>query len=173
MPARRNGLSVTKWLHPRCFAAHCISFDYAPTGRAKCSVSGVEIQKGNLRLTMDLTSCEGKVTSRKIFHPPSAAPLVQELLACNGCKEMSVDDLCASLTEAQVRSWALDALTGRDVSNRPVPAKSNSKPDAKPKARPMSKASRETISEKPTKKQKKAQPPENDDDGSDDGEAVD
>ena len=34
-PGRHAGISVAKWLKPKCFLTKCIKVDYAPTGRAK------------------------------------------------------------------------------------------------------------------------------------------
>ncbi len=62
-PGRHAGLSVTKWLHPACFAGHCLVVDYAPTGRAKCAGGGRAIGKGEARLVMRIKNCEGKVSS--------------------------------------------------------------------------------------------------------------
>ena len=146
------GLTVTRWVHPVCFANECIMFDFAPTGRAKCSLSGREIAKGQLRLVMGITSCEGKMTSKKIFHPPAAASLTGELLALSDCRDVSVDALCASISDKVTRCWASDALRGVDVSSRTVPT-------CEAKAQPSQKKA----------KRKRSEPH----DGSDDGELVD
>ena len=46
MPGRHNGLSVNRYLHPACFARHCLALGYAPTDRAKCALAGTPIGKG-------------------------------------------------------------------------------------------------------------------------------
>lgn len=133
MPARHNGLSVVKWLHPQCFVGECISFDHAPTGRARCAAAceRSEIAQGELRLLMDLTSCEGKVTSRKIFHPACAGSLVREMVSLDACSHLSLETICSRGLTEEPRAWALDALRGADMAGRPVPTA-----EVKPKRRP-------------------------------------
>ena len=87
MPARRSGISVTKWICPECFAnpdTASIHVDYAPTGRAKCTVDGGEIAKGATRVLFQLTGCDGSVTTKKIYRPANARQLLEELAAVDG-----------------------------------------------------------------------------------------
>ena len=168
MPSRHNGLSVVKWIKPACAVSNSIFFDYAPTGRAKCCTSGRTIEKGELRMTMDLFNCEGKYASRNIFFPPAASAIVLELLALEACNGHSVESLTESIADDEARSWARDALSGRDVSALSVPV-------AAPAAKPT-KAKRNTGddgSEKPAKKPKKQKKQASPGSDEDEGEAVD
>ena len=85
---------------------------------------------------MALTSCEGALKDKVFFHPPAASALVQEILAVVECSDVSISALTSSLPDG-ARSWAHDALAGKDVGG-PVPTNapdSESKPHAKPRKR--------------------------------------
>ena len=55
MVGRSSGISVRKWMHPNCFACN-MRVDYAPTGRAKCTLEpeGDFIAKGEPRFLLRL-----------------------------------------------------------------------------------------------------------------------
>ena len=157
LPGKNNGISCTKWCHPDCFADSIFVFDYAPTGRAKCSLSGRDIAKGEMRLNARKLNCQGKVATNVIYHPPAAAGIVQEvLMQCTG--GASVVSLCARIEDAQACAWARDAISGVDVSARPVPMNAQSD-DAKPAKKVAAKraAQREELDqEQPAQKQPRA-----------------
>jgi len=182
LPGTNNGMSCTKWVKPDCFATNIFVFDYAPTGRAKCSLSDRDIAKGELRLNARKMNCQGKVATNIIYHPPAAAAIVQEVLA--HCTDASVASICEQIKDAHARQWATDAISGEDVAARPVPMdlqadEASAKPAAKKKAKRAAQPQGEDESrdqpsnKKPrAKKGAKAQPQvEGDDD--DDGALVD
>jgi hypothetical protein len=119
MPGRHNGLTVTRWLHPSCFATNCIELDFAPTGRGHCTSDGREIAKGAARLVMRIRNCEGKTSSQLIWHPPNASGILGDLEAA--CDDFSIEDLCGTVDDPAHREWFSDALKGSDVSRREVP----------------------------------------------------
>ena len=55
MVGRSSGISVRKWMHPNCFACN-MRVDYAPTGRAKCTLDpeGDFLAKGEPRFLLRL-----------------------------------------------------------------------------------------------------------------------
>ena len=62
--------------------------------KSTCRLSKHEIGKHELRLTMALTSCEGKLKDHVFFHPPHASTLVRQLLDAAGGTEHTFDQLC-------------------------------------------------------------------------------
>jgi hypothetical protein len=167
MPGRHNGLSVNKYLHPKCFADRCVAVDYAPTNRAKCAGDGRPLAKGQMRLTMVMRNCQGNAQSTKLFHPPNAAAFLKELVgACDDGR--TVEDFTRGIEDAADRKWALDAFNGVDVSGLPVPTR-----DAKSEAKPRStkKRQRQDARDGDNKKSRaaisKARDDESDDDDAD------
>jgi hypothetical protein len=126
-PGRHNGISCVKWLHPACFAQHCMRVDYAPTGQAKCHGEGRPIPKGEVRLVLQLTACNGDVSSRKIYHPssPTAVSFLSSLLSLEECQEsVSIEKLSETLDgPPEHRAWVVEALKGRDVAAQAVPTR--------------------------------------------------
>ena len=158
-PGRAVGgsLTVTKWLHPACFARNLVC-DYAPTGRAKCAEDGTAIEKGTPRLLMRMISCRGDVNGQKIYKLASAAPFLAELLQLDGVSAAaSITALCASLEPAH-RAYAEKALSGADVSGLSVPTceEPESKPKAKAKAKAKPKPKRAKAAASPAGKAEKA-----------------
>ena len=121
-PGRHNGLSVAKYLKPRCFAKRCLRLDYAPTNRAKCAADGTPISKGEPRLLMQIRNCRGEVSSQKIYRPPSASGFLTELFGLPECARLTTDHI-ASYADPEHREWVADALRGVDVSSRPTPVR--------------------------------------------------
>ena len=120
MPARHNGLSVTKWLHPLCFAAN-LRVDYAPTGRASCKGDGSKIEKGEPRLLTRYFNCLDAVGAQCIFKPRNAASLLEDLRVAgapvvpaevDGVKELAADH----------RQSVIDALAGKEPQQEAAPA---------------------------------------------------
>jgi hypothetical protein len=120
MPAKHNGISITKWLHPRCFARHGLRCDYAPTDRAHCSGDGSPIRKGEPRLVMFLETCD-KVIHQMLYKPPNAASFLRALLALPGV-DMRVDAIegLGELDTVAHRSWVESALAGDAVGTAPI-----------------------------------------------------
>ena len=114
MPARHNGLSVTKWVHPPCFARFCVRCDYAPTDRARCQGDGSPIRKGEPRLVLFLESpASGKVVHQKAYKPPNAAPFLRDLCALPGV-DVRPDSIAGldALDTPEHRAWVVAALAG-------------------------------------------------------------
>ena len=126
MPAKHNGVSITKWLHPPCFARHGLRCDYAPTDRAHCSGDGSHIRKGEPRLVMFLDSCDA-VSGRpltchqKLYKPPNAASFIRELLALPNV-DVRIDTIAGldALNTPAHRTWVESALAGAAVGPPPV-----------------------------------------------------
>ena len=119
MPARHNGVTITKWLHPSCFAAYGLRCDYAPTDRAHCSGDGSPINKGEPRLVMFLESCS-KVLHQKVYKPQNAAPFLRELFALPGVALGPGDVEGLDALEIDHRPWVESALAGHAVGPAPV-----------------------------------------------------
>lgn len=119
MPAKHNGVSITKWLHPPCFARHGLRCDYAPTDRAHCSGDGSAIRKGEPRLVMFLETCD-KVVHQKLYKPPNAAAFLRELfqLPSVGMSINAIEGLDAF--EAPHRTWVEAALSGAAIGPTPI-----------------------------------------------------
>ena len=173
-PSQSNGMSIKKWVKPECYLRTNVIFEYS-SNKSTCCLSRREIPKHTLRLTMALLKCDGKYGDKKFFHPPEARALVQEMLALDECSGHSVASLCASLTDDVARAWAVDALSGCDVSGRPVPMQ---EPEPKPRAPKRKKAAAEgeeaptTSAKKGLKKRAKVEDADGDEHNSD-GELCD
>ena len=120
MPARHNGISITKWLHPDCFARHGLRVDYAPTDRAHCSGDGSSIGKGEPRLVMFLETCD-MVVHQKLYKPLNAAEFLQVLFALPGVnvRPDTIAGFDALETPAH-RAWVASALAGRALGPAPI-----------------------------------------------------
>ena len=131
MVGRSSGVSVVKWMKPQHFAAN-MRVEYAPTGRAKCTLNHEDsspfIGKGEPRLLFRMmkTSCEGIEVAKcqQIYNPANAAvgELVKKYLELDGVTTTiptigGLDELDSD----EHRRWVIDALEGRDVSGRAVP----------------------------------------------------
>eukprot|EP00966_Prymnesium_polylepis_P110555 2557553-Prymnesium_polylepis.1 len=141
MPARHNGITVTKWVHPACFVRHNLRCDYAPTDRAHCSGDGSLIGKGEPRIVMfrkrgpGVETGSGSVVHQKVYKPPNAAPFLSDLLALPGV-DMSLDDIEGLDTlETAHREWVVAALEDRAVG--PAPVHAAIKHDALKKPQPV------------------------------------
>jgi len=142
MVGRSSSISVRKWMHPNCFATN-MRVDYAPTGRAKCTLEpeGDFIAKGEPRFLLRMmTECSDTVKVQQIYRPANAADLVAKFLAVDGVSvtAASINGIDA-LESDDHRQWMLDVLAGGDVSSRPVPicaaaAAAAAKPPPKPRA---------------------------------------
>ena len=124
MVGRSSGISCMKWMKPNCFATN-MRVDYAPTGRAKCTLDpdGDFIAKGEPRFLLRmLNDCTQTVKSQQIYRPTNAAEIVSKFLALDGVTVTvsSIDGLEA-LESEEHRQWVVDALSGKDVSAKPVP----------------------------------------------------
>ena len=132
MPARHNGLSVTKWVHPQCFARFCIRCDYAPTDRAHCQGDGSAIRKGEPRCVMFLESPFGKTVHQKTYRCPNAAPFLRDLLALPGV-DLRPDSIAGldELDTADHRAWVVAALAGLPLWGAPAPIREAKPPAAR------------------------------------------
>jgi hypothetical protein len=110
MPARHNGLSVTKWLHPTCFASS-LKVDLAPTNRASCRGDGTKIEKGEPRLLARYFNCLNEVGSQCIFKPHNAAVLLADLRRAGASVEPAEVTGLKELVGGD-RQAVIDALTG-------------------------------------------------------------
>ena len=133
MPARSSGLTVTKWVHPACFA-RCICVDLAPTGRASCKGDGTSIEKGTPRVLMRLYTDDGDVKggSQCIYKPHNATDLLSRL------EGVSIDPATvqgvAELESAEHRAYVLKALAplrGGSAQAAPARPEKESRPDTK------------------------------------------
>lgn len=142
--------------------------DYAPTGAAKCKADGSIIGKGEVRLRLRLVFQEGTcdemvglAKEQQIFKVLNVAPLLQKYLALEGVTVIpaSVDGLEA-LASDEHRQWVIDALEGRDVSQRHVPVFTPPAKNAKQKAPKPDKAEAAPAAKqiKPKKAAKLAKP---------------
>ncbi len=133
MPARSSGLTVTKWVHPACFA-RCLCVDLAPTGRASCKGDGTSIEKGTPRVLMRLyTDCgDVKGGSQCIYKPHNATDLLSRL---EGVKvDPATVQGVADLESAEHREYVLKALAplrGGSARAAPTRPEKERRPDTK------------------------------------------
>jgi hypothetical protein len=134
-------------VHPSCYLSSCVHFENSKC-KSKCRLSKHEIGKHELRLTMALTSCEGKLKDQVFFHPPHASTLVRQLLDAAGGTEHTFDQLCVSLP-LDAKAWARDALSGVDLTGRRAPTV---EPEVKPRAPKKKRAAEDDEAESAAKK---------------------
>ena len=122
LPARHNGITVTKWLHPVCFARHGLRCDYAPTDRAHCSGDGSLIGKGEPRIVMFLESpCGDRVVHQKTYKPQNAASFLGGIFALpNVTVRPDTIEGLESLETAAHRTWVESAVRGLAAGPAPT-----------------------------------------------------
>lgn len=97
---------------------------------------------------MRILSCEGKVTSQKLFHPTNASArgFLNELLALDECTGVSLDSISTTLDgPEQHRAWVADALRGATLTGREAPMQLETAKPAKVKAKKAVKRAREEV----------------------------
>lgn len=137
-----GGVTVYHWLHPACFAQHCINVDRAPTNKAKCRADGSAIDKGELRLLLgkkDRCYTIFKLDNANRTIVPRLVSLVDRAsLAIHGLDELSLDE----------RTKAEQAIFGGGTRAAARTASPVSEPTAVPRKRARSTESKKAPASK-------------------------
>ena len=174
---------MAKYLHPQCFACHSVAVDYAPTGRAKCKDTAIEIPKGEMRCVLRLVTCEGQPKDPRIYRPdsPFLVSFLRELTSLPEVTE-STDSISNRLDgPSEHTRWLADALSGAKLDGRTRPTRQEVPQAADGAAKRKAPASNTTKKKRPREEERAgaagASRSNREEQGvtgaSDDGEAVD